>query len=132
MQHEFLAMVREAREGGTAVFLSSHVLSEVQRVADRVAVLRAGRIVAVGTVSELRGHVRQHVEIWFAGPVPITELVDLPGITDPTVDGQRFAAILSGPVGPLITVLGRHEVATIRIEDPDLEDAFLDLYGRPS
>ena len=65
MQHEFLGLVREARAGGATVFLSSHVLSEVQRAADRVAVLRAGKVVALGTVPELRGRARQRLEVWF-------------------------------------------------------------------
>ena len=69
MQHEFLAMVAEARDAGATVFLSSHVLSEVQRAADRVAVLRAGRIVIQGTVDELRGRARQRIEVWFAEDV---------------------------------------------------------------
>ena len=70
MQHEFVGLLREARATGATVFLSSHVLSEVQRTADRVVVLRAGRVVAQGTVEELRGRARQRVEVWFEGDVP--------------------------------------------------------------
>jgi ABC-2 type transport system ATP-binding protein len=129
MQHEFLGMVREARELGTTVFLSSHVLGEVQRVADRVAVLRAGRIVAVGTVDELRGRARQRVEVWFAAVPPAAELASLPGLDAPIMDGRRFTAVLSGPVQPLLEVLGRHRVESLVVEEPDLEETFLDLYA---
>ena len=128
MQHEFLALLRERRAAGATVFLSSHILSEVQRVADRLAVLRAGVIVAQGTVSEVRGRARQRVEVWFEGDAPAS-LAALPGIERPTVDGRRFAATLSGPVRPLLDALAGRAVATMLIEDPDLEDAFLDLYG---
>lgn len=128
MQHEFLALVRERRAAGATVFLSSHILSEVQRVADRLAVLRAGVIVAQGTVNEVRGRARQRVEVWFEGPVP-AHLATLPGVEGPTLDGRRFAATLSGPVRPLIDALAGQPVVTMLIEDPDLEDAFLDLYG---
>jgi len=128
MQHEFLALLRERRAAGATVFLSSHILSEVQRVADRLAVLRAGGIVAQGTVSEVRGRARQRVEGWFEGDAPAS-LAALPGIERPTVDGRRFAATLSGPVRPLLDALAGRAVATMLIEDPDLEDAFLDLYG---
>ena len=128
MQHEFLALLRERRAAGATVFLSSHILSEVQRVADRLAVLRAGVIVAQGTVSEVRGRARQRVEVWFEGDAPAS-LAALPGIERPTVDGRRFAATLSGPVQPLLDALAGRAVATMLIEDPDLEDAFLDLYG---
>ena len=131
MQHEFLALVRERRAAGATVFLSSHILSEVQRVADRLAVLRAGVIVAQGTVSEVRGRARQRVEIWFESDAPAS-LATLPGIDDPIVEGRRFTAMLSGPVRPLISALAGLPVATMLIEDPDLEDAFLDLYGGDS
>jgi len=70
MQHEFLRLVRERRAAGATVFLSSHILSEVQSIADRMAVLRAGSIVAAGTVSEVRGLARQRVEVWFDTAAP--------------------------------------------------------------
>ena len=129
MQHEFLAMVAEARDGGATVFLSSHVLSEVQRAADRVAVLRAGRIVAEGTVDELRGRARQRVEVWFAEDVGEAEQLNIPGLEDPVLDGRRLAATLSGPIDPVIAALARHRLVSLVVEEPNLEDAFLDLYG---
>jgi ABC-2 type transport system ATP-binding protein len=132
MQHEFLALVREARADGTTVFLSSHVLSEVQRAADRVAVLRSGRIVAQGTVDELRGAARQRVEVWFEGPAPRGELAELPGLADVEIDGRRLSATLAGLPDPLLVVLARHRVISIVIEEPNLEDAFLDLYAGPA
>jgi ABC-2 type transport system ATP-binding protein len=127
MQHEFMGLVREARDGGASVFLSSHVLSEVQRVADRVVVLRAGKVVAQGTVDDLRGRARQRVEVWFEGHVP-AGLAKVPGLVDSVVEGHRFSASLAGPVKPLLTFLAGKPVAGMVVEDPDLEDAFLDLY----
>jgi ABC-2 type transport system ATP-binding protein len=129
MQHEFLAMVAEARHGGATVFLSSHVLSEVQRAADRVAVLRAGRIVAQGTVDELRGRARQRIEVWFAEDVADDELRGIPGLDAIVIEGRRLAATLSGPLDPVLAVLARHHLAGLVIEEPNLEDAFLDLYA---
>ena len=126
MQHEFLGMVAEAREAGATVFLSSHVLSEVQRAADRVAVLRAGRIVTQGTVDELRGRARQRIEVWFADEADPTELRSIPGLEDAVIDGKRLAGTLSGPVDPVLAVLARHRVASLVVEEPNLEDAFLD------
>jgi beta-exotoxin I transport system ATP-binding protein len=132
VQHEFLRLVRETRDAGKAVFLSSHSLSEVQRAADRVAVLRAGQIVAQGTVEELRGRARQHVEVWFADDPPAGELERLPGLDARAVDGRRFTAVLTGPIQPLLEVLARHRVVSMLVEEPDLEDAFLDLYAEAS
>jgi ABC-2 type transport system ATP-binding protein len=132
MQHEFLRMVREAREAGATIFLSSHVLSEVQRAADRVAVLRSGRVVALGTVDELRGRARQRVEIWFRGEPPTEMLAALPGLAEQLVEGRHFAAVLSGPIQPLLEVLAGHPVLSMLVEEPDLEETFLDLYEAAS
>jgi ABC-2 type transport system ATP-binding protein len=129
MQHEFLAMVTEARDNGATVFLSSHVLSEVQRAANRVAVLRAGRIVAQGTVDELRGRARQRIEVWFAEDVGDAEARSIPGLEDPVLEGRRLAATLSGPIDPVVAALARHRLVSLVVEEPNLEDAFLDLYG---
>jgi len=129
MQHEFLRMVAEAREGGATVFLSSHVLSEVQRAADRVAVLRAGRIVTQGTVDELRRRARQRIEAWFGEDVDALELRSIPGLEDAVVEDRRLAATLTGAVDPVLQVLARHRVTSLVLEEPNLEDAFLDLYG---
>ncbi|HET7830864.1 MAG TPA: ABC transporter ATP-binding protein [Candidatus Limnocylindrales bacterium] len=129
MQHQFLAMISEARDAGATVFLSSHVLSEVQRAADRVAVLRAGRIVAQGTVDELRRRARQRVEVWFAEPGPRVERTQIPGLEDVVLEGRRLAGTLAGPIDPVVAALAHHKLTSLVIEEPNLEDAFLDLYG---
>jgi len=92
-------------------------------------VLRAGQIVAVGAVDELQGRARQRVEVWFAGDPPAAELAGLPDLTAQLVDGRRFTAVLSGPVQPLLAVLNRHPVQGLVVEEPDLEETFLDLYA---
>lgn len=129
IQHEFLALVREARDRGQSVFLSSHVLSEVQRIADRVSVLRAGRVVAEGTVAELRGRVQQRVDVWFE-EVPRPEAVAaVPGLDRVALDGRHLTATLTGSVQPLVEFLARQRITAMVVEEPDLEEAFLDLYG---
>lgn len=132
MQREFLGLVREARDEGSTVFLSSHVMSEVQQAADRVAVLRAGHVVTVSTVDALRSRARQQVQVWFADAAPAAELARVPGLDDAESDGRRFSATLSGEIGPLLRVLARHQVVSILVEEPDLEEAFLDLYAEAS
>ncbi len=127
MQHEFLKLVRERRTAGATVFLSSHILSEVQSVADRLAVLRSGKIVAEGTVNDIRGLARQRVEVWFETDAP-PGLAALPGIGQPAVEGRRFTAVLTGSARPLIDALGGQPISSILIQEPDLEEAFLGLY----
>jgi ABC-2 type transport system ATP-binding protein len=127
MQHEFLGLVRERRAAGDTVFLSSHILSEVQSVADRLAVLRAGKIVAQGTVNEVRGLARQRVEVWFESAVP-PMVATVPGIADPVIEGRQFRAVLTGSARPLIDALAGQPIESVLIQEPDLEEAFLGLY----
>jgi ABC-2 type transport system ATP-binding protein len=93
MQHEFLLLVGEARAAGASIFLSSHVLSEVQRAADRVVVLRSGTVVAEGTVEELRSRARQRVEVWFEREVP-PGLDRVEGLAGGLADDRHFYAYL--------------------------------------
>ncbi|MFE0701048.1 ABC transporter ATP-binding protein [Streptomyces sp. NPDC058872] len=128
LQQVFRDLVDESRARGTAVLLSSHVLAEVQRTADRAVVLRGGRIVARGTVEELRGTAAQRVEAVFDAPPSVPDLTGVPGVTDVEVDGPRVRARLSGPPAPLLTVLAAARPLAVELAEPDLEDAFRELY----
>lgn len=135
MQREFLGMVREARDAGQTVLLSSHVLSEIQQVADHVAVLSAGSVVAQGDVSSLRlGRVR-HVRASIVGnDTDIgAELAAIAGTTDIMVDvvgdSIRIAATIDGDIDPFVRLLARHRVHDLHVEAPDLEESVLQLYG---
>lgn len=137
IQREFLGMVREAREAGQTVLLSSHVLSEVQQAADHVAVLSAGRIVADGDVASLRlGRVR-HLRATVEGPaVGIdAELSAVPGAHDVSLDvvgnTVRVAATVDGDLDPVVKLLARQRVIDLDVEAPDLEESVLALYGTP-
>jgi ABC-2 type transport system ATP-binding protein len=127
MQHEFLELVRERRAAGATVFLSSHILSEVQSVADRLAVLRSGKIVTQGTVNEVRGLASQRVEVWFETDAP-AGLLQIPGLDEAHVEGRQFTAVLTGSARPLIDSLSGMPISSIQIQEPDLEEAFLGLY----
>jgi ABC-2 type transport system ATP-binding protein len=131
MEREFRAMVREARDRGQAVFLSSHQLAEVEAVCDRVGILRAGRLVEVATVADLRRLHRTEVEARFTGVVP--DLTGVPGIGDVTTavvdDGGVARFALTGPPGPALAALAAADVRAIAVREPNLEEIFLAYYG---
>jgi ABC-2 type transport system ATP-binding protein len=128
IQAEFQELVAEAVDRGASVFLSSHVLSEVQQTADRVVIIRAGRVVAEGDVRELRHAARQPFSVWFADEAPVEELRAVPGVHDLLVRGREVSGVVDGAPDGLIAVLARHRVEHLLLPEPDLEQAFLSLY----
>lgn len=128
MQQEFLGMVRQARANGQTVFMSSHVLNEVQSSADRVAIVRDGRLVAVEQVESLGRRAVRTVEIHFDGPVTVQEFADLPGVSDVVVSGPILTCTVDGRLSPLIKAAARHEVIDLLSSEPDLEETFLSFY----
>ncbi len=128
VQQTFLAMVREARAAGQTVFMSSHVMSEVQQTADRVGIVREGRMVAVERVEELRERAVRNVEIHFESPVPVEEFAALPGVSDVSLMGDVLRCRLDGRADALVKAAARHTVLSLRSEEPDLEDLFLVYY----
>ena len=130
MQEEFLTVVAEHRAAGGTVFLSSHELDEVERVCDRVGIIREGRLVAVDRVERMRSRAERDVRVRFGGPVPRREVERLPGVHDVRVDGDVLRCLLRGPVDPLVQVLARHRVEDLEIRRPTLETLFLGYYGQ--
>ena len=136
VQQEFLAMVREAQANGQTVFLSSHMLSEVQQAADTVAILRDGRIITVATVDSLREGAVRHVRLTAAG-ISASDagalLAGVPGIGHlealPAGDGVELSATLGGAIQPLLRVLATLQLTDLVLQEPDLEESVLELYG---
>jgi ABC-2 type transport system ATP-binding protein len=128
VQAEILELVTEARDDGRTVFLSSHVLGDVQRVADHVVVIRAGKVVAAGRVDDLRRSARQLFSVSFAGPVPRVALARISGVRDLEVRGKEARGIVTGSPDALLRELARHRVSHMVMPEPDLEEAFLSYY----
>ncbi len=131
LQREVLDLVLAARDRGATVFMSSHVLSEVEDVAGRVAIIRAGRVVDVDDVHTLRRHAGQRVELRFDGPVDVALFRQLPGVHDATVEGVTLTCLLSGEPDALLKAAAAHHVRRWSAQDRELEDLFLDFYRTP-
>ena len=128
LQREFLDLVLESRDAGATVFMSSHVLHEVEAVADRVAIIRRGRIVDVDDIAVLRRNAGQRVRFDFAEAVPAGTFVGLAGVSDVELDGTTLRCILRGEPDALLKVAAGHRVLRWSATDRDLDDLFLDFY----
>src|SRR5882672_12165408 len=135
-QQEFDGMVREAREEGRTVFLSSHVLSEVEKTCTRVASIREGRIVKIGGVHDLKDIKRYEITISFAQPVPLEAFAQLEGVTDVERlnDGRAVRLAMQGSADAVVKAAAHYPVISLTSYEPSLEDVFLRYYesdGRP-
>jgi ABC-2 type transport system ATP-binding protein len=127
MEQVFRETVAEARERGQAVFLSSHILSEVEVLSDRVAILRAGELVEVGTLAQLRHLSALSIEATFDSTPP--DLSKVPGVTGLVVQGRDLRCQVVGSVEPLLGVLAASGVHQLLSREPSLEELFLAHYG---
>ncbi len=129
MQREFQAMVREFAAEGRGVFLSSHTLSEVQRVADRVAIIRRGHLVAVEALEALRSKAMRRVVLEFAGPIEASVLEAVEGVRDVSVDNRRAELSFDGKMAVLLrAVAERYDLVDVNTREADLEEIFLTYY----
>jgi ABC-2 type transport system ATP-binding protein len=127
MQRVFYSILDDLKAAGRTIFFSSHVLSEVERVCDRVAIVRRGRLVALEDVEALLARRKRNVEMRVAGPPP--QLDGVPGVSNVAIapDG-RVTCQLEGDVGPFLTAIRGARVVDLTIEPAHLEEAFLELY----
>ncbi|HEX5241040.1 MAG TPA: ABC transporter ATP-binding protein [Candidatus Limnocylindrales bacterium] len=129
VQQSFYAVVREAKAEGRTVFLSSHILSEVERTADRVAIIRDGRLVKVDSVEGLRDLAHHQVELRFAGPVPVDAFTTISGVSDVAAEDHTLRMRVSGPITPVVQAAAKYELLDFVSREPSLEETFLAQYG---
>jgi ABC-2 type transport system ATP-binding protein len=127
MEQQFRRAIAEAKERGQTVFLSSHMLSEVEALCDRVAVLREGRLVELGSLHDMRHLSSVLVDVTFGGTVP--DLSGVAGVRSIRADGQVVHLEVTGAMDPLIKALGASQVVQLQSREPSLEELFLSLYG---
>ncbi len=129
VQQSFYALVREAQAEGRTVFLSSHILSEVERTCDRVAIIRDGRLVKVDSVEGLRDLAHHEVELRFVDGVPVEAFTGLPGVSDVKVQDHILRMRVSGPITPVVRAAAGFDLLDFVSREPTLEETFLAQYG---
>lgn len=130
VQREFLAMLREARQAGKTVFLCSHVLSEVEAVADQVGILRDGSLVEVASVADLKAKAVRRLDFTFDGEVPADRLRAVPGVTEVHANGTGVQLAVAGSTAELLAVAAPYRITSVVSHEPDLEEIFLTYYGK--
>jgi ABC-2 type transport system ATP-binding protein len=127
MEVAFRETVLEAKARGQAVFLSSHILSEVEAVCDRVAMLRAGRIIETGRLDVLRGLAAVRVHAQFASAAP--DLAAIAGVSNVVRNGNTIECDVTGPMEPIVRALANAGVVHVTTREPSLEELFVSRYG---
>ena len=130
VQQTFFSTLRQTVAEGATVFLSSHILSEVEKSCDRVAIIREGRLVKLDTVEGLRDLAHHQVELRFAGPVPEAEFAALPGVSEVRLDDHVLRLRVAGAITPVVRAAARYELLDFVSREPSLEETFLAQYGR--
>jgi ABC-2 type transport system ATP-binding protein len=129
VQQSFYELLREAKAEGRTVFLSSHILSEVERTCDRVAIIRDGRLVKVDSVEGLRDLAHHQVELRFVDGVPAEAFAHLPGVSDVMVEDHTLRMRVAGPITPVVQAAARYDLLDFVSREPSLEETFLAQYG---
>ncbi|HWC71827.1 MAG TPA: ABC transporter ATP-binding protein [Actinomycetota bacterium] len=129
MQQTFYSLLEEERARGATTFLSSHVMPEVERVCDRVAIVREGRLVTVADIGELKAHALRRLELHFEGPAPATAFDGLPSVREVQARGDELSLSVEGPLDAVIKRAAAFTVVNIETREPSLEDLFLTFFG---
>jgi ABC-2 type transport system ATP-binding protein len=132
VQQTFNELLFEAKREGRTVFLSSHIISEVERTCDRVAIIREGRIVRLDTVDGVRALAAHEVELRFASPVPAAAFEAIDGVSNVVEEGRTLRMLVTGPIAPVVRLAGQHELVDFVSREPSLEEVFLSEYAARS
>lgn len=128
MQEEFYKLVAEAKQRGATTFVSSHILSEVQKMCDRVGIIREGKLVTERNIGEMASEAAHTFDINFASKAPVSEIKKIKGVRIISQDGNSVTVHLHGKLNPLFVILSKHEVLSIDVRNLDLEEVFMHFY----
>ena len=130
VQQTFFELLRDSVSEGRTAFLSSHILGEVEKTCDRVAIIRDGRLVTVDRVEALRNLAHHQVELRFAAPVPASDFSSLPGVSDVVAIEGGLQMRVTGSMALVVQAAARHGLVDFETREPSLEQTFLAQYGR--
>ncbi len=129
VQQTFYELIRETKADGRTIFLSSHILGEVEKTCDRVAIIRDGRLVKVDRVEALRDLAHHQVELRFAGEVPTGAFAAIDGVSDVSTEDHTLRLRVSGPITPVVREAAKYDLIDFVSREPSLEETFLAQYG---
>jgi ABC-2 type transport system ATP-binding protein len=129
IQREFYNMITETQDDGRTVLLSSHIMPEIERVCDRVGIIREGRLITVEHVAKLKERALRRLEIRFAAPVSDEVFAGLPGVSEVHIENNVFHCTVMGSLDPLIKAVARLPVVDLISHQPSLEEVFMTYYG---
>jgi ABC-2 type transport system ATP-binding protein len=128
LQARFIDLVRQSAAAGATVFLSSHMLQEVEALAGRVGIIRNGSLVTVSTIESLRQQARQHIELTLAGPADLSVFHGVPGLISAEAHGNHVRLLVAGPVDSVLKAAARLNVVRIATPGDDLTEIFMEFY----
>ena len=131
LQRVFNEFLLEEQARGKTIFMSSHIMSDVEKVCQRVAVIRSGELVTIEEVDKLREKAGQRIIVEFGDTVTAEELASIPGVIDVTKNNHAYHLNMGGSMDPLIKAFSRHEVIRMQAEEAPLEEVFLKFYEEP-
>lgn len=132
VQQSFNELVFEARAEGRTLFLSSHIISEVERTCDRVAIIRDGRIVRTDTVEGVRSLAAHEVELRFGAPIDPAPFQAIEGVANLASEGRTIRMLVTGPIAPVVRLAGQYDLVDFVSREPSLEEVFLSEYASRS
>jgi ABC-2 type transport system ATP-binding protein len=130
MQHEFYDLLTETKKEGRTTFLSSHILPEVEKVCDRVGIIRQGKLVTVETIETLKAHAMRKMEMHFAGVVPTEKFKNITGVSDVVVQDNILTCNVVGSLDALVKASAQFEVINIISHESSLEEIFMTYYNK--
>lgn len=129
MQQEFYRLVEETNKKGATIFVSSHIVPEIERLCSKVGIIRKGELVAVEEVEKLKEKALRKITFVFDMPISKEEFESLPGVRDVEVEGTALKCTIKGPVDAVVKAASWHKVIKIISDDGNLEEIFLDFYA---